>query len=699
MKLNTGDKIGNYEILGSLGQGGMGQVFRARDIQLGREVAIKVLAEEYARHEGRLKRFIAEAKATSALNHPNILTVYGIGEENSNPYIVTEFIDGVTLRQMLVNGPLTLSRSFDISLQTLAGLIKAHSIGIIHRDLKPDNLMITKDGYVKILDFGLAKLMKEESSSGTGSDRPIETLGVTATETGLVMGTAAYMSPEQARGQHADVRSDIFALGLIVYEMISGKHPFWRATPIDTMTAILRDEATPLSEAVRNVPQSLSDAVQRAMAKEPNDRFATMADFDAALRMSRQQISTLENAPTTLYDRKSRISSARAKNLSLPRIAAITGVLLLGAIAAILFEFKKGSAVPFNGPPVVAVMAIENKTADPDLTKADVGRVLSDAFVQVLYDCKGVQVVSPFRIQSVVMALGRKFEETAKDFELAQKVCKQSEANTILSGSLAQIGGTYVLNATLTALPGERLLGSFQAQSSTKNQLLESLTASIATKLKQTLTAMGGKPIEGGRNVQEVATSSMDAYSHYVKALDLNNEAKFLQAAEEIKKALEIDPNMAIAWSELACVYSFAGDETKAQEAQNRALQLRSRLSRKEKLWIDSISLWLDGNGPAYRAAVEKYVKEFPDDRNGYFYIGLGWQWLDHNCKEALTWYGNAYQLTPDYYPVTKALVDCQIELGQREQAIASLERYQKVVPSGYGYDQAKWRLLKLKPQ
>ena len=164
----------------------------------------------------------------------------------------------------------------------------------------------------------------------------------------------------------------------------------------------------------------------------------------------------------------------------------------------------------------------------------------------------------------------------------------------------------------------------------------------------------------------------------------------------EIRKALEIDPNMGVAWGELACVYSFAGEDIKAQEAQNNALKLRDRLSRKEKQWIDAISLWLDGSGPAFRAAVEKFVSEFPDDRNGYFYIGLGWQWLDHDCKNAIPWYDKAYTLTPDYYPITKALVDCQIDLNQRRQAISSLQRYQKIVPSGYGFDQAKWRLEKL---
>ncbi|MGH8546667.1 MAG: hypothetical protein ACREX3_24240, partial [Gammaproteobacteria bacterium] len=495
-----------------------------------------------------------------------------------------------------------------------------------------------------------------------------------------------------------DARSDLFSLGLILYEMISGKHPFWRATPMDTISAILRDPAPPLVELISPLPAGVSETVQKALEKNPADRFQSATELDSALRSYRQQISTLDNVPTVFFDTKSAAAAdLKAAPPSRKHLYLVAVFGILAAIGAILFEFRKPPAVALSGPPVIAVMAIENKTTDAELAKADVGRVLSDAFVQLLYDAKGVQVVSPWRVQSVVMGLGRNFDETGKDFDLAQKVCTESEANTILSGSLSQIGETFVLNATLTALPGQTLIGNFRAQTSGKERLLEKLTTDIAMRLKDSLAGTAGNTVEMGRNVETLATGSMEAYAHYLKGLELSNEGKFLQAADELKKALSIDPNMAVAWSELACVYSFAGDDANAQEAQNRALQMRSRLSRKEQLWIDSISLWLDGNGAAYRAGVQKYVNEFPDDRNGYFYIGLGWQWLDHNCNEAIAWYDKAYNLSPDYYPITKAIVDCQLELGKREQAIHSLKRFQKIVPSGYGFDQAKWRLEKIR--
>src|SRR5712691_5726950 len=204
MPLSRGSSIGPYEVVLRLGAGGMGEVYRARDPRLGREVAIKVLLEGAAQDRDRLRRFISEAKAASALNHPNILTVHEIGETESGPYIVTELVDGQTVRELLASGPLPVSRALDIAIQTAEGIAKAHEAGIIHRDIKPENLMVTRDGYVKILDFGLAKLLRPESA-------PIGTSGVqSATATGMIVGTAGYLSPEQLRGGPTDGRSDVF---------------------------------------------------------------------------------------------------------------------------------------------------------------------------------------------------------------------------------------------------------------------------------------------------------------------------------------------------------------------------------------------------------------------------------------------------------------------------------------------------------
>src|SRR6266496_1008970 len=242
MAVAAGSRLGPYEVLVPLGAGGMGEVWKARDTRLGREVAVKVLPAEVASDPSRLKRFEKEARAASALNHPNIVTIYDIGSVDSVSYIAMEKVDGKTLREVLFSGPLPIKRLLQIAAQIADGLARAHEAGIVHRDLKPENLMVTKDGLVKILDFGLAKLTQMDSS-GEGSHLPTET----GTSPGVVLGTVGYMSPEQASGQPLDFRSDQFSFGSILYEMATGKRAFQKKTAVDTLSAILNEDPEPIA--------------------------------------------------------------------------------------------------------------------------------------------------------------------------------------------------------------------------------------------------------------------------------------------------------------------------------------------------------------------------------------------------------------------------------------------------------------------
>jgi serine/threonine protein kinase len=244
--LAAGTRLGPYEIVAPLGAGGMGEVYRGRDARLSREVAIKVLPAEIASDSGRLERFEKEARAASSLNHPNIVTIYDIGTSDSHSYIAMELVEGKTVREILHGGPLPLRRLLSLAAQISDGLAKAHAAGIVHRDLKPENLMVTKDGFVKILDFGLAKLALAGFETAENQNAPTVTR---ATEPGTVLGTVGYMSPEQASGHPVDFRSDQFSLGAILYEMAAGKRAFERATAVQTLSAIIQEEPDPLETA------------------------------------------------------------------------------------------------------------------------------------------------------------------------------------------------------------------------------------------------------------------------------------------------------------------------------------------------------------------------------------------------------------------------------------------------------------------
>jgi len=321
MNLTPGAKLGPYEIVSLLGAGGMGEVYRARDSRLKREVAIKVLPQALSLDPDRLRRFEQEALATAALNHPNILAVFDIGTNEGSPYVVSELLEGETLRERLRGGAVALRKALDYALQISHGLAAAHEKGIIHRDLKPENVFLTKDGRVKILDFGLAKLTQAEP--GVHTSLPTATHG---TEAGLVLGTAGYMSPEQVRGLAVDARSDIFSFGAILYEILSGKRAFHGATPADTMSAILKEDPPDLNETNRNVSPALERMVQHCLEKNPEQRFHSARDvaFDLeALSTTSGTAST--KAAQSVSRRRMPIAAYLAAGLMLIALAFLAG--------------------------------------------------------------------------------------------------------------------------------------------------------------------------------------------------------------------------------------------------------------------------------------------------------------------------------------------------------------------------------------
>ena len=323
MPLQPGSRLGPYEILAAIGAGGMGEVYRARDPRLGREVAIKVLPASFSADDDRLRRFEQEARAAGILNHPNITAVHDIGtnESDGSPYVVQELLEGETLRAVLSGGRLSPRRAIDYSLQIVNGLAAAHGKGIVHRDLKPENIFVTNDGRVKILDFGLAKLTHlEEQSQATNV--PTATA---VTEPGVILGTLGYMSPEQVKGKPADARSDIFSFGAILYEMLSGRRAFRGDSAAETMSAILREDPPEISVTNQNVPPALDRIVRHCLEKSPDQRFHSAHDVAFNLEALSDPSASAAGARSALRGPPQR----RAEGL-----VAAAGLALLALVAA-----------------------------------------------------------------------------------------------------------------------------------------------------------------------------------------------------------------------------------------------------------------------------------------------------------------------------------------------------------------------------
>ena len=431
MPLVAGFRLGSYEIVAPLGAGGMGEVYRARDTALKRDVAIKVLPANWSRDPERLHRFKLEAQSTAALNHPNIVSIFHIGQHDGCPYIVTELLQGETLRDRLHRGPMRPRDACDFGVEVARGLAAAHDAGIVHRDLKPENLFLTKDGRVKILDFGLAKLIQPEAAAAATADATA-TLPQ-ATEAGQIFGTVGYMAPEQVRGHAADRRSDIFAFGAVLYEMLTGQRAFRKATSAETMSPILNEDPLPMTQTVQDLPPALQRIVSRCLEKKPERRFQHASDLGFALEaLSDGSGTALSGVPEAAAQRK------------WIWIAAVF------AVAVTLFVW-------WRQPPAVPVVeAVTQLTSDGEV-KANSGSLVTDG--SRIYFGEGT--VGSYRIMQVAATGG---PTTIIPTRLANfQFTALSQDGAYLLGAA---GDAFALPFWAVPLPsGEpRLMGSIVAQ-------------------------------------------------------------------------------------------------------------------------------------------------------------------------------------------------------------------------------------------
>ena len=426
MSLAPGTRLGPYAIVAPIGAGGMGEVYRARDERLKREVAIKVLPAELAADADRRARFEREARAASGLSHPNILSVYDIGSSDSTIYMAMEFVDGQTLKDLIAAGPVPTKKLLELAVQLADGLAAAHAAGIVHRDLKPQNVMISRHGFVKILDFGLAKLITPESDELSG----IQTAAGDATRPGMVMGTVGYMSPEQAAGRALDFRSDQFSFGSILYEMATGKRAFERGTTAETLTAIIREEPPPVAQASPKTPAPLRWLVERCLAKDPEDRFGTTKDLARDLASVRDHLSD-----TSLSGEIPREDVAIPRRRIGPASAAL---LVAGVAAGLVAGYRAGKKAGFVPPPNYQQLTFRRG----ELYSARFAPDGQTVIYAAAWDGKPVEIFATRtdRPESRVFgAVGADVASISKTGEMLVFVDRHIEEAFIRAGTLAQV--------------------------------------------------------------------------------------------------------------------------------------------------------------------------------------------------------------------------------------------------------------------
>jgi TolB-like protein len=532
MSLSTGTRLGPYEIQSPLGAGGMGEVYRARDTRLDRDVALKVIHSHFAADADRLSRFTQEAKAAARLDHPNILVVHDVGSHEGNPYIVSELLEGESLREML-GTPLPPKKAVGYALEIARGLSAAHEKGIIHRDLKPENVFVTKDRRIKILDFGVAKLTQPSS------DGSLDTAATTAaaTQPGVVLGTVGYMSPEQVQGKPLDARSDIFSLGAVLYELLSGKKPFHRGTVPETLTAILREEPPDLLEMNKNIPPEVERIVRHCLEKTPEGRFQSAPDVVLGLEALRGISGEKPVAPM------SAVGVLLHRHRAAVAAAALLIALALGA--GWWWRTRTGLGAALRR---VAVLPFENLTGDPEQSYLADG--IHEALITDLARLGGLSRV-------IARASAIRYAKTTKSLS---EVARELGVDAIITGSVLQAAGKVKVTAHLiNAATDEQVWSdSFERAPRDILSLQNDIVAAIARKANLTLT-----PTERARlaTARPVAPEAYEAFLKGKFQLNKMTPEGFEKGLAYLNQAVAMDPANPLPQAALAVAYARIGHD------------------------------------------------------------------------------------------------------------------------------------------
>lgn len=625
MPLSEGVKLGRYEIRAHIGTGGMGQVYLAQDTsELGRTVAIKLLPGEVAADPKWMQRFIREARTVSSLNHPNVLTVYEFGVHDSTRFLAMEYVDGVTLREHLNGKRLSLHEVLDIAIQIAAALNAAHEAHVIHRDIKPENIMLRRrDGIVKVLDFGLAKPVKQE-------DDPAGT-STLHTEAGVVMGTVSYMSPEQSLAlKTLDYRTDIWSLGVVLYEMIAGRMPFAGKDLFEQIVAIQEQPHPALSTSLRHVPEKLQRIVDKALAKDPNERYQTTNDMLRDMRdLKRQLENQAEDDHTVIFDQR-KLSGANAttqQSTPYPMSSAeyivnqvklhkrgamvLAGVLTLAVFAALFVYYKSARvAALLTDKDTILLTEFDNKTGEDVFD-----RTLRQGLAVQLQQSPFLDIFPETRTRATLQLMSLSPDERVTR-DRAREICQRQGLKAFIAGTIVKFERNYSI--TLEALNGQTgdQLALVQVEAEGKDQVLKALSRA-ATELREKL----GEELSSIQKFDaklEVTTSSLEALKEYALGRTEQDRGQSFKAIEFYKRATEIDPNFAAAWLGLALQYTNTSQPALASECLSKAFALNNRVSEDERARITYFYYQIvTGELEKAIEAQEAYVRSYPREARG----------------------------------------------------------------------------------